>query len=258
MEITKDNYFSAEANKEYMSASQFKDFLSCEARALARTFNLYDEEPTIPLLVGSYVDAYFSGDLDIFREDHPELFKKNGELKSSFVQAEEIIGRAERDPVFLDAISGESQKIMTAELFGHKFKIKMDSYHPGERIVDLKVMKDMKRVYKNSEWRSFIDAWAYDVQGYIYQQVVKAVTGEELPFYLAVITKEKPADLELIHIPQWKLNSSAALVEHYTERFVAIKEGREEPKRCGVCAYCRETKKLAGPIEYEELIDVDL
>jgi hypothetical protein len=35
MKITNENYFSIEANKEYLSVSQYKSFLSCEARTLA-------------------------------------------------------------------------------------------------------------------------------------------------------------------------------------------------------------------------------
>lgn len=37
MELTKDNYFSPEANAAYMSASQYKAFCRCEAAALAES-----------------------------------------------------------------------------------------------------------------------------------------------------------------------------------------------------------------------------
>ena len=35
MTLTESNYFSNEANHEYMSNSQFKHFLNCEASAIA-------------------------------------------------------------------------------------------------------------------------------------------------------------------------------------------------------------------------------
>ena len=35
MNLTADNYFSAEANQQYMSVSQFKNFQKCESAALA-------------------------------------------------------------------------------------------------------------------------------------------------------------------------------------------------------------------------------
>jgi hypothetical protein len=35
MELNSNNYFSKEANIEYISVSQYKAFLSCEAREMA-------------------------------------------------------------------------------------------------------------------------------------------------------------------------------------------------------------------------------
>ena len=258
MKLTNTNYFSPEANQHYLSTSQFKAFLKCEAEAQAELSGIYRKKPSKALMVGSYVDAWFSGESEQFMDENPEIFnKRTGELKAEFRQADTIIERAKRDKVFMDAMSGDPQVVMTAELFGHPFKIKMDSYHE-DRIVDLKVMRDMKPVYKDGEWRTFIDAWGYDIQGFIYQQVCKAVTGKELPFYLAVLTKEEHPDIALIHIPQWKLNSAGAVVEHYADRFARIKLGEIEPKRCGVCGWCRDTKTLTGAIEYEELMETDL
>lgn len=34
MLLTSENYFSIEADKEYMSVSQYKNFKTCEAKAL--------------------------------------------------------------------------------------------------------------------------------------------------------------------------------------------------------------------------------
>lgn len=67
MILTPENYYSPEANFEYMSVSQFKDFsgtygqVGCEARAMAKLRGEYQEEKTTALLVGSYVDSYFEG-----------------------------------------------------------------------------------------------------------------------------------------------------------------------------------------------------
>lgn len=258
MEITNTNYYTPEANKAYFSTSQFKAMLKCEAEAMAELNGEITRKETTALLIGSYVDAHFSGEMGKFMEEHPGIFnKRTGELKKDFVKADELIARASRDPVFMEAMSGDPQAIMTADLFGHPFKIKMDAYHE-DRIVDLKVMRDMKPVYKDHEWKTFVDAWGYDIQGFIYQQVVKANTGKELPFYLAVITKEEHPDIALIHIPQWKLNSAGSLVEHYIDHFADVKLGKTEPKRCGICGYCRDTKRLTGAIEYEELMETDL
>ena len=255
MKLTKANYHSLQANAEYWSVSQFKSFMECEARAYAELNGKYERPETESLLMGSYVDAHFAGTLGKFTEEHPEIFnKRTGELKAQYQKADRAIERAEQDPFFMSYLSGISQSLMYGELFGEDWKILVDFLH-DDKIVDLKFMKDMKPVYKNGEWKPFIDAWGYDIQGYIYQQIVKQYTGEELPFYLAVITKEEVPDIEIIHIPQWRLNGVASLVEHYIAEFAPVKRGKRPPKRCNTCDYCKSTKLLTRPKEYEELLD---
>ena len=146
--LNSDNYFDRENQVKYMSVSQFKAFEKCEAAALAEIMGDYEREKTTPLLVGSYVDAYFEGKLDLFKENNPQLFKRNGELKSEYIQADQIIQRIEKDPLFMFFMNGEKQVIMTGEIEGIPIKIKIDSYHPGKLIDDLKIVKDFKPIYE--------------------------------------------------------------------------------------------------------------
>ena len=57
MILTNDNYYSPEANWEYMSVSQYKQFLKCEAAAMAQLKGEWSQPKTTALLVGSYVDG---------------------------------------------------------------------------------------------------------------------------------------------------------------------------------------------------------
>ena len=118
MALTNENYFSREANTEYMSVSQFKTFEECPARAMAELKGEYEREETTALLVGSYVDAHFGGTLDLFKAQHPEIFKRDGTLKAEYIQAEQIIARIERQPLFMEYLMGEDQVIMTGEIEG--------------------------------------------------------------------------------------------------------------------------------------------
>ena len=254
MELDKYNYFSRQANMEYMSVSQFKAFKDCEAAALAEIQGVYKKTTTKSLLMGSYVDAVFSDEEDEFIAEHPEIFRKDGSLKADYVQADNCIVRAIGDPMFKSFMNGEKQVVMTGELFGIQWKIKVDSLHDN-KIVDLKLMRNLEKVYKDGEYKTFVDAWGYDLQGFVYQQIVKANTGKQLPFYLAVITKEEVPDIDIIHIPQWRLNSAGELIKYYVDRYDAIKNGEIAPERCGKCNYCRMTKLLKKPTEYEELLD---
>ena len=61
MKLTDDNYYGQAASEQYFSVSQYKDFMRCEAAALARIRGEYNPPPTRPMLVGSFVDSYFEG-----------------------------------------------------------------------------------------------------------------------------------------------------------------------------------------------------
>ena len=256
MQLSADNYFSMRADLEYMSVSQFKDFQKCEAGSLAKIRGEYEPPKSKAFLEGSYIDAHFSGMLAEWIQTHPEVLNsRTGALKAEFVKARAAIEAAESDFGFMEYLRGAPQEIITFEMFGAPWKAKPDFVFP-DKIVDLKYMKDVLPVWHQGEKKSFIDAYGYDIQGYVYQQAVLHKTGKQLPFYLAVITKEDPADRWIFNIPQWKLNSVAELVKHYTPRYVAIKKGEIEPVRCGACAYCRSTKKTEHVTTYEELLEM--
>lgn len=242
MKIDDLNYYSLAANMEYLSATQFKDFMDCEARAKARVDGRYVEEPTKPLLMGGYLDAMFEGTADIFEYTNAQyLMTKSGYLRAEYTKVKEIYDRLQQDKLFMEFMSGQKQTIMTGELNGVKWKIKMDSYFPGDKIVDLKLIRNMDRIMG----KSFIEYWGYDIQGAIYQ----AIEGNKLPFYLAVATKETVTDIELIHINQATLDLALERVLENQDRIVKIKNGEIEPERCGSCDYCKFTKILTAPID---------
>lgn len=255
MNLTNDNYYSNRMNWLYWSVSQFKAFDKCEAAAMAELRNEYVREETTALLVGSYVDAYFSGDIEQFRDEHPEVFKRSSlELKADFRHAEEVINRIEHQPVMMDYLEGEKQAIRTAELFGVPWKIKMDVYKPDERIVDLKVVKDFQPIYKDGfgmlDWVRY---WGYDIQGAVYQKIEQLSAGRSkpLPFFIAAATKERTPDVDLFQIPQHDLDAALKVVEAKIDRLDLIKTGEILPTRCERCEFCKETRLITKPRVYE-------
>ena len=270
--VTAENYFDSDIEMAYMGSTQVKNFMRCEAAELARLKGEYRPATTTAMLVGSYVDAHFEGSLNVFQAQHPELFKRDGTLKSEYIKAKNIIGRMEMDDLYSLLMSGQKQVIRTGEIAGVPFKVKIDSLLDGDTcaeivrrfpdtatvmglcdgaIVDQKVMRSLEDVWDGEEracvpfWR----AWGYDVQGAIYQ----AVEGHLWPFLLAVGTKEDEPDLQALHIRDEVLASKLAEIEDIVPRFQAIKEGREVPHRCECCAYCRATRKLTRIIDAEDL-----
>lgn len=242
MILTNENYYSSEANREYMSVSQYKSFRKCESATMAELRGEWTRPKTTALLVGSYVDSYFEGTLDAFKLENPEIFKKDGTLKADYVQAEEIIERVNRDKAFSHYMSGKKQTILTSFLFGTFWKIKVDSLH-DDKIVDLKVMRSMERIMG----KSFVEHWGYDLQMAIYA----AVHGGDLETYLAVVTKQTPPDIEIIEIPKWRREELLEETRKFLPHILDVKSGKVEPERCGVCEYCRATKKIIEPIDFE-------
>ena len=255
MKLTNENYFSEEAASEFWSVSQFKAFNKCEAAGLAEARGEYQREETDALLIGSYVDAYFSGDIDKFiKVNGDKMFsKRGGGLLAKFSHANDIIDRVEADSLMMDYLTGEKQVIMEAELFGVPWKAKFDVYDET-RIVDLKCVRDFEDVFdKGYGYRSWVEYWGYDIQGAIYQKIEQLVNHREqpLPFYIAAVTKERVPDIKVIQIPQHVLDAAYNMVEAKIERFDLIKSGDVEPVRCEKCDYCKATKVLTAPEIYE-------
>ena len=264
MILTAENYFSREANMEYLSVSQYKDFIGCtglngcEDAALAKLRGDYREEKTTALLVGSYVDAHFEGTLNIFKSQNPELFTQKGELKADYKRAEEIISRIERDHLFMEFMSGQKQVIMTGEIGGANWKIKIDSFIPHKCIVDLKIVKSIH----DTEWVpdtgrvNFIEYWGYYLQAAVYTEIVRQNTGETLPFFIAAASKEKVTDMELIYLNPVKLEECMASIVANVPKIEALKIGSMEPLRCNSheCDWCKMTKVLTAPIDDDQLL----
>lgn len=269
--LTPENYYSVEANIAYVSASQYKDFngttgkMGCEYSALAKMRGEIQEEVTTPLLVGSYVDAYFEGTLPTFVAQHPDIIssrgKTAGELKSEYKQAEIMIERAMRDEVFMRYMAGDKQVIMIGSIEGVPVKVKIDSFD-GVRITDLKTVRSITETFyaKDLGQRlNFCEWWGYDLQGAIYREIVRQNTGELLPFYICAVSKDKTGTvphprIKVIEIPPTKMDEKLAEVKTQITKIQALKDGDYEPLRCEVCDYCADTEVLDGPVSMDQIM----
>ena len=142
-------------------------------------------------------------------------------------------------------LSGDAQTIMTGKIDSVPFKIKMDSYHADKMIVDLKIMRDFEPVYVAEKGRmSFIEAWEYDLQGAVYQEIVYQNTGKRLPFYIVAATKEPVTDIGIWQVEQSELDACMEILKDKLPRLDAIKQRLIKPSRCEKCDYCKQTKKV--------------
>lgn len=261
MQLTAENYYSREANREYMSVSQFKDFfgtygrLGCEFAAMEKLEERWEDEPSTAMMVGSYVDAYFEGTLEKFKAKNPSLFRKDGGLKAEYIKANEIIARIERDGFFMKYMSGQKQAIMTGTIGGAEWKVKIDSYVPDVAVVDLKVMASITELkwVKDIGYLDFVRYYGYDIQGAVYQEIVRQNTGKLLPFYIAAATKEKEPGIQVIHVTDNYLKEAMGVVEANLPRILRVKSGEAKPDRCELCDCCRHTRVLTKPISIMDL-----
>jgi len=262
MILTQENYFSKKANSEYLSVSQYKNFvgslgqMGCEAKAMAEVREDWKGKKSTALLVGSYVDAHFEGTLSLFKAQNPEIFTKAGPLKAEYKRADEVINRIERDEYFMRHMAGKKQVIMTGELFGVKWKIKIDSYFPDTLIVDLKCMKSLREAnwLKDYGYMNFIRYWGYDIQAAVYQKIVEINTGKKLPFKIAGASKEDYPDIEIIQVEQLLMDEALAGIEDNVPKILALKNGEYDPIRCECCDYCRHTRILTHSIWADDLL----
>lgn len=267
MKLNKSNYFSDEANRYYMSVSQFKSFLpsygGCEAAAMARINGEYAPEPIIAFDEGHFVHAWNEGTLDEFKANNPHIYssrgKTAGELKANFKHCEKMIETLESDPWVMKALAGEKEVIMTTELFGIPWKVMLDSYNPeGGYFSDIKTMKEMEGKFWNKSaqvYENFIDHYGYNLQMAIYAEVERIVSGRKdwlLP-HMVIVTKQDPPDHEIIFFDFDAIESGLYIVGNYIERVKAVKSGKEKPNRCGKCSYCRSVKKLDRIKHFSEL-----
>lgn len=288
MKLTQENYYGPEANRVYMSKSQFNSWQTCEAATLAELVGEYTPEGTTALLVGGYIDAALDSpeELEKFKTEHPEMFKKDGTLKADFVQAEQIVERCLRDRLFA-LLTGNApetrdhvqrQFILVGKIAGVPFRGKADylldetacriimAEFPdtaealGGRftegaLVDLKSTRDFSNVWDDDAWAkiSWIDHWNYPMQGGIYRELYRQMTGRTLPFVIVAATKEKSTDIGAFYIPTNEMDAALRVVEENAPVYQKIKRSKVKPMRCETCAYCRSTKKLTGIRNYKEV-----
>jgi hypothetical protein len=264
LSLTRENYHSNEANQQFMSVSQFKDFLDCEARALATVKGEYKEPHTNALLVGSYVHSAFESDeafQQFIDENNGAIFKTRGNGKyADFEAADRMIEALKSDKFAMFALSGEKELIFTAHLWGTDWKIKVDNINHQHRFFsDIKTTQDLHKRYwseKYDGWVSFIEAWDYVLQMAVYRRVLQENLGQTYTPYIVAVTKENPPNKAVLHFDESRFDFEYEYIETYLPRILEVKAGKEKPNRCEKCDYCRSTKLLNNTMEIGELIYV--
>lgn len=267
MELTRDNYFSPEAEWYYMGRSQFEGFLECEAKAMAKLRGEIPNDKTTALLAGTMLHAWNEGPHAMQRfltENKSDVMTQKGELRADFKTVQNMIQTLETDPMVLFVLNGQKEVPLTANLFGIPWKIMLDSYNPAERrIGELKSTRDIRTLIWSDADRcktSFLEAWGYMRQAALYSEVERLAAGRAVGDYLEMVmvacSKEDPPDHEIISLldPN-RFELELKIIEAHIERVVNVKTGAVEPTSCGKCAWCRSQYKVTRIKHYTELAE---
>lgn len=276
LELNRDNYYSIEADRDYMSCSQYQDFLDCEARAMAKLEGRFIREESEAFLVGNYFHTFFEGpaEHEEWCHDHFDnvfkytVDKKTGDIiikgkYAPYVKADEMIQAVMNDELcraFVE-MPGENEKIITGEIFGIPWKARLDKYLPTDRvIIDYKTCKSIYETNYNpftKQRETFVETYGYMMRAAVYTELEKQLTKQssDPQFILICVSKESPPDKEpvsLNHRARYDLELQR--VKENLARIIQVKNHRVPPKRCGVCEYCRATKKCTSIKPYYQLM----
>lgn len=280
MELTRDNYYTPEADREYMSCSQYQSFCECEAKAMAKIEGRWTDPDKEAFLVGNYFHTFFEGPEaheQFIREHFDKIFKtkvikgKKGEPDQTVVtgkyapyeQADKMIEVSQNDPLIKSLIDlpGENEKIMTGELWGVPWRIRLDKYVPdGRMIIDWKTVANISELKWSEamhEKVTFIDAYGYMMRAAVYTEIEKqnAKSSEDAPFIIVAISKQDYPDKEALYLNhRQRYDYELEQIKKRLGMIQMIKAGRIKPKRCGCCDYCRATKVLTSIRPYYTLM----
>lgn len=252
MFLTKDNYFSKEADMEYMSVSQWKLFNECEAKALA---TIQGQKPATfkdAYLEGKLFEELVAGDAKLFMAQHPELISSRGatagQLKTEFKRVLKAAEKFNSQKFFTDIIAKcEKQVILTGTINDIKVKCALDLFFPIDcSIYDIKCMKDYKEQW-NSEERAYVPwyyTYGYVMQLAVYREIVRQNFGEPKEIGLLSATKEEQPDISAPSFSSELLDLEFEKFKSKIKRYDLIKKGFVEPIQCGCCDFCKSIKNI--------------
>ncbi len=272
--LTQENYYE---DKTYLTNSRLKRYQQCQAKALAvDTGEWVEDRDETPLLLGNYVHSYFES-----QEAHEQFLTENGDkllaktgknkgnLKADFAVGDKMIGSLKNDDGFANLYDGfpdddvKKEMIVFGEIEGVPVKGKLDSVNVScGYFVDLKTMKSIYSEEWNAELRKRVPAVVNNVLGFgyhgqlaLYRELLKQMTGREFRPYIVAVSKENVPDKDILKIDEEWLDEGLNKLKTDIVEVWAVIQGRQEPKKCGHCDYCRSKKKLDAVVSLNELIE---
>lgn len=255
MVITKENYYSSEADRETMSVSQYKLWLQCESMALAKLKGKYKPEEKEAFILGKYIHSWSEGTLEQFKLDNPSIYSSRGatkgQLKAEYQTANIMTNALENDKNCMKFLSGQKEVIIQGELFGIKWRGMVDVLNLDKGFfTDLKTTQGIHKKYGGL---TFIEHYGYVEQMAIYRELIKQQFGKDLIPYIVAIEKNDNPLKAIIKIDERYTTPKLEEIEYNIGRIIKVKSGEEKPIACGLCDQCRKTLYVSQIFTIEDL-----
>ena len=199
-QLTNANYYSAEANRAYMSVSAYKCWLECPSRWMAQYgTGEFSPVPTDALALGSlFHTLVLEPELEQQTlEEHAEyLHTKSGKLTAGTEGIYAMSSFIQKIPEIMQHLEGEHEVIVTGKIGGTNWKGKLDNINhegiPGicggkPFFSDLKSAASLTKetwVSRLGTHGNFIHTYNYGLQLAIYQELLRQKYGKD---YVPVI-----------------------------------------------------------------------
>ncbi len=250
-----NNYHSQESDKQFMSVSQYKRWIECEASAYEYYVNgNRDVYPDLECFkIGSFFHALFEGvkTANVFKSVNSSMFRKDGTPYAKYQHVLDMHKRASKDKLFMDVMTGNKEQPMTGELYGFKFKIRIDNINFDKRFfTDLKSCADfnLKWSAEHGDRVPFYETYNYWLQIAVYREIIHQNMGHYYEPYIAAVTKQKPPRLKVISFESdHRFSAELDRMGQNLDRIRPVMTGKLAPNRCNNCDWCADTDTLAQP-----------
>lgn len=272
-ELTQENYYE---DTSYLSNSRFKRYQKCQAMALAVDSGSWvEEKDETPLLLGNYVHSFFESPEaheQFLAENGDKLIAKSGKnkggLKSDFVIGDKMIESLRGDDGFSRLYHGypdddvQKEMIVFGEIEGVPVKGKLDSVNLSRGyFVDLKTMKSIYAEEWNPKLKTRVPAavnnilnFGYHGQLALYRELLKQMLDKDFRPLIVAVSKETVPDREILKIDDEWLDEGLDKIKSEIVEVWNVIHGKQKPKKCGHCDYCRNLKKLDAVVSLNDLI----
>lgn len=250
MILTPENYHSDEARAAYISSSDIKLAMRCEAMWAAQDKGQYRRpEGTAAFAYGHLFEEALTGNAETYITQHPELTlsrgPRKGELYAEYSGAIDLAAAVRRSSFLANLIDRcRKQVILTGELCGLPVRVMMDLVDEDESIYDIKSAKDFRTVWDDDrqEYMDWWAVWKYPVQLWVYREVARQ-NGLTVPHVGLIAGSKSNMDIQAIRFSEETMTAAQTDAEHTIRRMADIRNGAK-PDECGRCEWCLSQKKI--------------